>query len=148
MDRFKQDNFQRIHAGKVFPKVEPMEQSVCEEVRKQVAVHLGGNPTQTGTELVREIVEEAVPIPGLDANSDDFQILRVLDGLGFRHTEHVFLNWGQFDELDRIGLRDLSEHFNDLWYPHSDDLEVIDLESGWILSVRHDGVVSVLRFLP
>ena len=72
-------------------------------------------------------------------------VLAVLDGLGVGYSEHAYLNWGQFEELDRIRLQDLSECFDDIWYPGSDDLDVIDAECKWILSVRHDGAVGILR---
>ncbi len=145
MDRFKRDNFQRLYPGRAFPSVDTLAQSACEEVREQVAIRLGGSPIRTGAELAREIAEEATPIYGVDAESDDFDIFRVLDSLTLDHSEHVFLNWEQFDKLDRIRLRDLSEYFSDIWYPSSDDPDVIDLDGGWLLSIRHDGIVSVLR---
>ncbi|WP_337172366.1 hypothetical protein [Gemmatimonas aurantiaca] len=145
MDGFKRDNFQRRYPGSAFPVVDAMEPSVCDEVRQQVAMRLGGSPVRTGAALVREIAEDATPIPGVDAENDDFDLFRVLDSLALPYSEHVLLNWERFDRLDRIRLRDLREYFSDIWYPGSDDLDVIDLDAGWILSIRHDGGVLVLR---
>jgi len=144
MDTFKRDNFQRLHPGREFPTVETMGRSTRDQVRGQVAMRLGGGPFQRGSDLVREIVEEAEPLAGVDAKNG-LDLLGILDGLGVNYSEHAYLNWGRFEELDRIRLQDLSECFDDIWYPDADDLDVIDAEYKWILSVRHDGVVGILR---
>ncbi len=144
MDTFKRDNFQRLYPGRAFPSVEVMNPSACDEVRKEIAIRLGGGLAQTGADLVRDISGEAEPVPDVDAKHG-FDMLETLDRLGLDHAEYAFLNWRQFEELERIRLRDLSEYFSDIWYPDSDDLDVIDINCTWILSVRHDGLVSLLR---
>lgn len=144
MDNFKLDNFQRSYPDKSFPTVEVVGEEVADALRSKVAVRLGRGASRSGTDLVRDIAAEAEPLPDEDARGR-FDLLGVLDGLGLQYSEHVFLNWGQFGELDRIRLRDLGEYFGDIWYPDSDDLDIVDADCNWILSVRHDGVVSILR---
>lgn len=144
MDTFKRDNFQRLYPGRPFPGVEVMGEEAADSVRAQLAIRLGGGPSQAPADLVRDIAEEGELLQGEDAK-EGLDVLGVLDGLGLEHTEHAYLNWGRFEKLDRIRLRDLSEYFEDLWYPDSDDLDIIDTECKWILSVRHDGAVSIVR---
>ena len=147
MDAFKRENFEKLHAGTPFPSVQSLSERECERTREQIAVRLGGSPTDTGSQVVRQIAEESEPVVGVDAQAGDFDLLQLVDGLQLDHSQHALLNWGQFEEVDRVDLRELARFFSDFWYPGSDDLDIIDHSYRWVLSVRHDGVVSVLRFM-
>lgn len=145
MDMFKRDNFRRLNPGRPFPAIGGLSEGERNHIREQIAIRLGGSPTRPGSEVVQQIAEEGELVPGVDAKNRHIELLPLLDQLGLDYSEHALLNWGQFEELDRVRLRDLDEFFSDIWYPDSDDLDIIDADCDWVLSVRHDGVVSVLR---
>ncbi len=39
---------------------------------------------------------------------------------------------------------DLISTFSDIWYPSSDDLDIIDGTMQWIVSIDHNGTVRAL----
>lgn len=41
-------------------------------------------------------------------------------------------------------FKDLTEHFDYIWYPGPDDIEIFDDSLSWILSVDHGGYLRVL----
>jgi hypothetical protein len=146
LDQFKRDNFRKFNPLVPFPETTVLVADECDSVREQLALRLGGSPGQSGAEVTQRIAEEADFVRGVDAKKDDFKIEALLHRLGLDHSEYALLNWGNLDELDRVRVRDLGDYFSDIWYPDSDDLDIIDPQFRWVLSVRHDGVVSVIRF--
>lgn len=59
--------------------------------------------------------------------------------------EEVYVNWHQFDRVDRIGLHALSTNLTDIWYPKSDDIDVVDPAYRWVTSIGYDGEVYFLE---
>jgi hypothetical protein len=93
-----------------------------------------------------ELQSRSTVVGGESAEADTFDIVRLLQRLQLEMSETVLLNWHQYDDVDEMRAEDLRRHFDDIWYPSSDDLDIIDAGLGWIISVRHDGVVHCLDF--
>jgi hypothetical protein len=60
----------------------------------------------------------------------------------------VLLNWGHWEEMDRMNCGVVVEHFDFLWYPKADDLDILDEELRWIVSVDHDGWIYSADLRP
>jgi hypothetical protein len=52
---------------------------------------------------------------------------------------NAFLNWYRFDKVDELKFDDLCEVFDDLWYPSSDDLDILNPNINWVVSIEHFG---------
>ena len=75
-------------------------------------------------------------IDNIDNISDVFNRLNIVS------DNKIYINWGNFDDIDYLSYNDLLNYFDDLWFPSSDDIEVFDKTFNWILSIRHDGYIS------
>jgi len=57
----------------------------------------------------------------------------------------LFVNWGRFEEVDAFQTVDVARYFSDFWFPVTDDIDLFDASVNWVVSIRHDGVVSFIR---
>jgi hypothetical protein len=146
MDEYKLKHFARQNPGKRLPIVSSTEDEVA--ATRTLLLHRLGLPQATdGLSLVQAIASRSVPLEGLDASRPDFALSHVLQGsLAIHPEEELFLNWRRFDHLDRIQAGELARHFDDVWYPGTDDLDILDAQCRLILSIAHHGGVRLLRF--
>src|SRR5690606_8615576 len=82
---------------------------------------------------------------GISSEADDFDLALLLEKLKITPQEKVYLNWYRFDKIDEMLFRDLCEHFGDIWYHSSDDLEIFDPSFAWIASIGHHGGITYWR---
>ena len=54
----------------------------------------------------------------------------------------MYINWSDFKDIDVLDLEDVLRYFYDIWFPGMDDIEIFDETFNWLVSIRHDGVVS------
>ncbi|GAB1344712.1 hypothetical protein [Gemmatimonas sp.] len=146
MDTFKREHFEKAHPGESFPPSTALSVDEAEQLKVDLAVRLGGMPTDAAQKIARDLVDEALVISGANATEPAFDLCGILDDLGLERPEDVLINWRHFDDVDRMRLTDLRDHFADIWYPSSDDIEIIHPSRRWVISVSHDGDVSYLRF--
>jgi hypothetical protein len=92
MDMFKRDNFRRLHPQRPFPAIGGLSEGERNHIREQIAIRLGGSPTESGSEVVQQIAEEGKVVPGIDAKNGQIELLRLLDKLGLDYSEHALLN--------------------------------------------------------
>jgi len=146
MDEFKRRNYEKEHSAGSFPRFEPLSVADAAALRAAVAVRMGNSPNEEGLKLVQEIVQEAEPVPQVSASESSFNLLALTEALGLDVPDDVFVNWRHFDDVDRLAVTDLTAHFSDIWYPASDDIEIIHPAVHWVIVVSHEGHVSYLRF--
>ncbi|WBA43925.1 hypothetical protein [Hymenobacter canadensis] len=81
-----------------------------------------------------------------EANAEqDFALLPTLTALGIVPLPELFVNWARFEEVDAFQTADVARYFDALWYPVADDIDLFDASFNWLVSIRHDGVVSVIH---
>lgn len=81
-----------------------------------------------------------------EANAaEGFALLPTLAALSIAPQPELFLNWAQFEAVDAFQTTDVAHYFDDLWYPVADDIDMFDARLNWVVSIRHDGVVSFIR---
>jgi hypothetical protein len=140
----KIENYERDHGPGTFPKVLELNRDKVEEVLVALKQALGMTPLSSGLECVQAIQVRGGAVGDLTEDaSADFQ--RIFAGLGLELPERVYLNWRQFEALTEIQLEDLIRIFDDIWYPSADDLDIVDPELRWLVSVSHYGAVTLLR---
>lgn len=146
MDDFKVKHFASAHSGRL-PRYRKVLSGDVGELRRSLARQLGLPDEVDGLALVNAIAAASTWLEGLSAEADGFDLGRILyEQFRCGSDEEVLLNWYRYEELDGIEVSELSMFFRDIWYPASDDMDVVHPAARWILSIRHDGVVGVLRF--
>ena len=93
------------------------------------------------------ILAKSIAVDGADAEDDAFELEKLLDRLELSLSETVYLNWSWFPsgDVDEIKTEDVLTKFTDIWYPAADDLDLIDPQMQWVLSIHHWGAVSAWK---
>lgn len=141
MQQVKIDNFLR-YRDVSFPPFRSLSPAECRTIRHGIASRLGIPENAGAEDLVRridELVGNQLMPPAVDP---EFNLRRALMEAGVTTLETVFLNWYRYDDVDEMRLADVTRYFDDIWYPSSDDLDILDESLSWILTVRHDGEVK------
>jgi len=144
MENFKKEHFSADHPDQPFPAIHAVGDADAQALRRTWCERLRVEPEYDPLALLRLIEARAEPISG-SAEAEGFNLARTLEETGVRPQETVYVNWCRFDTVDVIRLDELSEFFDYIWYPSADDIEVFDSGCAWILLVRHDGALSILR---
>ncbi|MCR9166599.1 MAG: hypothetical protein NXI35_38405 [bacterium] len=144
MDTSKLENFRRSYPGQPFPEFAALTAAECETLRKKVAATLGlsdGDPL----ELVRHLHAQTGNHLGEVPRDGQPDLRALVEGVPIGRPHRVFVNWYRFDDIDSLDLDALSRHFDDIWYPSVDDIEVFDDSCRWFLSVSHDGRMTLIQ---
>lgn len=139
MDRIKIENFRRAHPGARFPRFEPLAPERVATIRRAVATSVGLPPDANPLEVVRVLHKQSGEDVGSVPDSGRFDIRTLLSKAGVSVGDHVYLDWYRLDDVDEMVLDDLSNYFDEIWYPSADDLNLFDDTLGWFLSITHDG---------
>lgn len=75
------------------------------------------------------------------SNESEFNLFELFKSLEIAPV-NVFINWGKFENIDEISFNDLDQYFYDLWFHSTDNIDIFDDTYRWIVSIRHDGVIS------
>jgi len=145
MNDFKVTNFEAAHPGVPFPAREATATEVA-TVRAALARRLGLHPGTPGERLATAMRNGSKVLGGVDATSQNFSLREVLERVrAGEQAGELFLNWYHLEQLDVIAANELVTYFDDIWYPSSDDLDIIPVDAGWIVSVEHHGGVRVIE---
>lgn len=144
VDSLKVENFNRENPSAEFPRFTPLAASECTHLRGAIAKRLGLDAQSEPLVVLNTLCATARSITSVDAE-DGFDLRTLISELRLKTRAEVLVNWYRFDNIDRIALSDLSSHFNDIWYPSSDDIEIFDESLDWFVLIRHDGRVSALN---
>jgi hypothetical protein len=145
MDKFKIDQFEADNPGSKFPKFYSLDAPQTKEIRFKLLERLSLDISTDTKRLLEEIASNGSFVPEVNANSPDFDLTELLLRQGIQALGKVYVNWYRYDDIDEFRLEDLSNHFNSIWYAGPDDIEIFDTTLSWVVSIRHDGVVSVTR---
>jgi len=144
VDSLKVQNFNRQNPSAEFPRFTSLAASECAQLLHAIAKRLGLDAQSEPLVVLNTLCASARSLTSVDAE-DGFNLRTLISGLGLKARAEVLVNWQRFDNIDRIALSDLSRHFDDIWYPSSDDIEIFDESLDWFVLIRHDGRVSALN---
>src|ERR1700689_929686 len=136
MQPCKLEHFVKDHSGKTFPAAE-VKDSVPTAVQDEIARRLGLNASCGSSVLLTEIRDRSELLANVNAEASDFNLSAVLKKHNIPPSGTGFLNWDRFESLDQMAFADAIGLFEYLWYPASDDLEIISTDTRWVLSVAH-----------
>lgn len=145
MEQIKIQNFERRHGKGTFVHFRHLADVEAFHLRKTVESMLGLPVDAPPAELVKVVRDAGILVKGVNAESRNFDLQSIVKGLGLVVSHITYLNWYRYDDIDELRTVDLFQWFGDLWYPSSDDLDLIDSELRWLISVRHDGNIQFLK---
>jgi hypothetical protein len=134
--------------GRAFPETRVLSASEGAVVRQSLLDALDLESDATNRALVDALYAKCRLLPQFQLLDDDaVDVSRMLSEAEIlSETVLVLLPLeGAFDSGVRIDRLDLIRFFDDIWYPSTDDLVVIDEERRTLLFVDHHGRVGALR---
>jgi len=138
----KISNFGREYPGIKFPEFRTLSAIDAKKIVTVFTNKLGlGNISPL--ELVNVLRANSRRLSKEDAEDESFELDQVLLRNGIFPKENVFINWYRYDQIDEIALKDLSSHFDDIWYAGVDDLDISDESFSWIVSIGYSGEVLI-----
>lgn len=145
MEKIKLDNFSNEYPGRDFPEYVSLSKSACSDIAQSIQEKFALANGTDGLTLVKAIDALARPCEVASHVGEDFDLNALLNACGIDAANVVYINWHRYDKIDRLKRCDLASHFYDIWYRDVDDIDVFDDSLSWILSVRHDGYIKLLR---
>lgn len=140
MDEFKITLFESEYS-ECFPKYVTLAETNCNELANELSVKY---------KLRRDTLEDDMfnkQFKFKDYNAlDGFELIKTLFKLEIIPLERVFINWYMFKQIDEFDIKDVDKYFDDIWFPSSDDIDIFDKTLDWVLTVRHDGFISYLKY--
>lgn len=145
MEDFKLQIFEDEHRGQSFPWFVSLQPAAAEQLRRSIARKAGLEQQTTGSRLLEALFSKTHTVECANARSEDFDLFAVLHPLGINPYSEVYINWNDFVTIDRMRFEDLARHFDYVWYPGPDDVEIFDDSLSWLLFVDHSGFLRVLE---
>lgn len=144
MEQFKIENFAKNHDANVFPRYDTLTDDECARVLHSISIKYRLDD-ENKADIVKSIDERQTLIKESNANDPSFNLLNILQAQKIRPQPQVFINWCQYDQIDKIQLEDMVKYFSDIWYPASDDIDIFDYTFDWILSIDHGGILKLVK---
>tara|TARA_B100001094_G_scaffold278577_1_gene288155 strand:+ start:29 stop:478 length:450 start_codon:yes stop_codon:yes gene_type:complete len=147
MDQIKVNNFRKEYPNRDFPAYRCLDSLEIIELRKSLVAKVDGlEATCSDLDIVRA-VDQAQSLVRDFCIGEFFEFESFLEdqNLIAEGTDKIWLNWYRYDDVDELDRKDFSKYFKDLWYEGADDLDIIDPQLAWIVSVGHSGIIKVLR---
>jgi len=142
MDEGKIKNFEELH-GVPFPSFRSLGVEECKDFAARLESRFSP-PTARGGGLSESwLFEIGVEVADV-SRAESFDIAGVVRNGGCRCLEKVFVDWGSH-RVDEMSTKDLSQYFDDIWYPSSDDILVFDSSIDWALAIFHYGAVLLVK---
>jgi hypothetical protein len=145
MQKFKIDNFRNEYPESTFPEYRSLSDDEMLALRERLFFKFIPSKKPNTIELINNINFTAVFMDGVNASNDGFSLLNSIFLLNIMPDDYVYINWYRFDDIDVMKTHDLDKYFYNIWYPCSDDIDIFDKTFSWLLSIRHDGALSLSR---
>jgi hypothetical protein len=145
MENIKISNFAKDHPEISFPKYVSLDKEACSKLTKLIRRSFNLTMASDGLALVMEVDKLSKSCDAKKNIADNFNLSEFLRDCEINADKDVFVNWYRYDKIDKLKLIDLSTFFHDLRYPEVDDIDIFDNSFQWILSIRHDGNIKLLR---
>lgn len=94
--------------------------------------------------ILKEMYNNCHPIKKVDIKEEKFDFKDILIELDIFIPKEIYINWFKFDKIDIISFDVFNKYFFDIWYPIADDIEIFNKDLKWIISIRHDGIISLV----
>lgn len=146
MEQRNIEGFENDHPGKKFPAFRSLTGDEMRKIRSVLKERLGLGESVGRLALTKAIADASRNCSEFDVESDTFRLRACLSKLDITPQNKIMINFYRFDDMDELLLEDVDMHFEYMWYPGSDDIDICDSTLSWVVSVSHDGEVSVVKF--
>jgi hypothetical protein len=141
MDVFKIEHFINTNNGAPFSWYHTLTLTESANLREKLRARLGLKATASDIEIVSALAARRRLVVGVSAVDREFNFIDIARAVSIGPNDIVYINWYRFDEVDQMRLADLGQYFDDVWYPSSDDIDVLDQDLSCAISVSHEGRV-------
>jgi hypothetical protein len=145
MHAVKIENYERDHGLGTFVNFRQITSQENEIFRINLKKQFSLSIEISSKDLVDAISKRSFPLQNLNAENTDFDLYKIFAQLNLAVPKKLYLNWHQFEELDEISTVDLVNKFNDIWYPSSDDLDLLHPQAQWVISIHHTGAITLVK---
>jgi hypothetical protein len=144
MDFFKKDNFLKANVGNIFPEYFELNTQEIDLLVRNLNINL----FKTKELLNRECIVEYIRDKAIFASTrveEDFSIYDLLKKFSLKETDNCYINWDNFNNVDKLSLKDLNDFWSDIWYPIVDDIEIIAEDLTWVVTITHYGSIGIMK---
>lgn len=149
MDIYKIDNYNRDSDGKPFPWYYHLENAELSELVKKIVFAFSIQMNTTIELIIQKICDKTHLLLDnngsyFNATNEYFQISDVFDLIGVKDQDTIYISWGPGEpclcsDVDLLYIKDVLKHFNDLWYPGTDDMVMFNDSFSFIIWIDHGG---------
>jgi hypothetical protein len=140
MDKFKIDLFESEYKMS-FPEYKTLTQPKCQRIVDKISKKYSLNTSTIEKELsLKQVFYEK------SNGAENFKLIEILSDLKIKPMKKIFINWFGFEKIDMFNIEDVDKYFDSIWFPGPDDIDLFDETLNWILAVRHDGCISVIKY--
>lgn len=143
MDAWKIQHYEK-ELGTPFPPFRSLSEQETHDLRSHLAAIHDIAPASSLLEFTINIANKATFLESLNADDETFDLSSVFEKLGIPLPEKIHINWYRYDRVDEMNTADLVKSFDWIWYPVAEDIDLIDPQGKWIISVNHEGYISAL----
>ena len=148
MQPWKIEHFERDNPGQPFPQFELLAEPGARSLLTNLASKAGLVHSADMGDLVAALYQKAGHVECESAEAQGFNLATVVAGLGLEPQPLVYVGGLEGPHsVIRLSFSDLSEHFEYIWYPASDDISIFDDTLSWLLFVNHEGELHFLRIV-
>ena len=144
MESFKIEHFRRDNGQSAVLRYQRLSDPEAAELASKLRERLELSRETTSIDLLNHLQLRSSALPGVNADSDEFELDRVFKQLRLPLSANTYVNWSHFDDVDEVNTADLLKWFDYLWYPGADDVDLMPENIEWVLSVQHSGAVRFL----
>ncbi len=141
MEQFKVELFEEEYKIP-FINYKELRNDECQVLYRKINNIINSRINLTPLKMVCILEEKSKMISNFNAN-ENFNLKECLNFLKIIPNESIYINWYRFDEIDELNFSDFNKFFDDIWFPEVDDINIFDSSLSWILSINHNGVVSI-----
>lgn len=138
MEKIKLENFNNEYGFAM-----PIEKHLSQHDCSAILLHIYNKFHIHNIEELFSILEcKSINIDTINAKDDNVNIEEVFSNVDIAVLPNIYINWGDFDNIDCLKYNTFCNYFDDIWYPAIDDIEIFDETCDWFLSIKHYGLIS------
>lgn len=128
-----------------FPKFCTLKPSEAIQHTEHIKSIFGFDDNKDVLDIHCQIEQVSSLISGVKADDVDFNFLDVLKSQNISPKREIFIDWHQFNKIDKISVKSFAEFFDDIWYPKADDIYLYDESFSWFVLIMHYGSISIYK---
>ncbi|MDN7125015.1 hypothetical protein J6I90_08970 [Pseudidiomarina sp. 1APP75-32.1] len=128
-----------------FPKFYTLSLDEASKHEAHIKSIFGFDESSNALDVQRKVMKASNLVRGVQADNHEFNFLDLLKSQNIEPQSELFIDWHQFNKIDRISVKAFSDFFDDIWYPNSDDIYLYDDSYRWFILVMHHGAILVCK---